>query len=307
MKTMHTDRRSFLRSLGIAGTAILAGIPAIALRDAGLGKLTILHTNDTHSRIDPYPGNDPNYPGMGGYARRATIINEARKKDPDLILLDAGDIFQGTPYFNFYVGEPELRLMTKMGYDASAFGNHEFDNGMDGFLEVLPNAGFPFLAANYDFSDTVLAGRVGKNVTFIKNGYKIGVYGLGINPKGLVSRNLYGDTVYHDPVEVAREQEKELKSLGCDLVICLSHLGLRYREEDRASDEVTARNTYDTDIIIGGHTHDRLKTPERIANMKNREVVIGQAGYGGTYIGYMEVLFNGDREINLVEGYTTIF
>ncbi len=307
MKMRYTDRRSFLKSIGIAGTAILAGIPAIALRDAGYGKLTILHTNDTHSRIDPYPDNDPNYPGMGGYARRAAIIRDIREKDRDLILLDAGDIFQGTPYFNFYGGEPELKLMTKMGYDASAFGNHEFDNGMDGFRKVLPFAGFPFLSANYDFSQTILAGKVGSNKVISRNGYKVGIYGLSIDPEGLVSRNLYADTVYLDPLEIARDEEKELHSEGCDLIICLSHLGLRYRDENRVSDEVIARNTFHTDIIIGGHTHNLLDKPERITNLSGREVAIGQAGYGGTYIGLMEVVFNGGGEVEFVEGHTTKF
>ncbi len=300
----HIDRRNFLKTLGIAGAATLAGIPAIAFRDAGIHKISILHTNDTHSRIDPYPAKDPNYPGMGGYARRASLINRTREKDPHLILLDAGDVFQGTPYFNMYGGKPELKLMSKMGYDAVAFGNHEFDNGLDGFKDVLPYAGFPFLAANYDFSQTILAGKVRDYIVLTKGEYKVGVYGLGIDPEGLVSRNLYKETKYLDPIEKAREMESILVKMQCDLIICLSHLGFDY-EGDKVSDMLVAGNTKYTDIIIGGHTHMLLDPPRIVRNLQNRPVAIGQAGYGGTYIGSMDVFFDAQGEKSFVESYTT--
>lgn len=304
MTMQYIDRRSFLKTLGIAGAASLAGIPALALRDAGISHLTILHTNDTHSRLDPYPPNDPNYPGMGGYARRASLINQHQKNDPDLILLDAGDVFQGTPYFNMYGGKPELKLMSKMGYDAVAFGNHEFDNGLEGFKEVLPNAGFPFLAANYDFSQTILAGKVKDYVMLDRGGRRIGIYGLGIDPKGLVSRNLYGDTKYLDPIEKAREMENVLHNKQCDLIICLSHLGFDYND-DKVSDTMVAGHTRHTGIIIGGHTHVMLDPPAVVENQIGNQVFIGQAGYGGTYMGIMSVFLNGRNEQNFVESHTT--
>ncbi len=300
----HIDRRDFLKTLGIAGAATLAGIPSLAFRDAGIHKIAILHTNDTHSRIDPYPKNDPNYPGMGGFARRASLISKTREKEPHLILLDAGDIFQGTPYFNMYGGKPELKLMSQMGYDAAAFGNHEFDNGMDGFKEVLPYANFPFLAANYDFSKTILAGKVKDYFVLTKGDHKIGIYGLGIDPKGLVSKFLYKETKYLDPIEKAREMENVLVRMQCDLIICLSHLGFDY-EGDKVSDMMVAGNTKYTDIIIGGHTHTRLDPPKIARNIENRPVAIGQAGYGGTYIGAMEVFFDAQGEKSFVESYTT--
>ncbi len=300
------DRRSFLKTIGIAGAASLAGIPAaIALREAGIQKICILHTNDTHSRIDPFPKNDPNYPGMGGYARRASLIKQFRATEEHLLLLDAGDIFQGTPYYNLYGGEPELKLMSKMGYDAAAFGNHEFDNGLDGFKKVQPFATFPFLAANYDFSQTLLAGKIQSYTMLERAGKKIGIYGLGIDPEGLVSRALYGDTKYLDPMAVAAETEERLcKQHGCELIICLSHLGLRY-ETDQVSDVMIARNTRYTDIIIGGHTHNLLDPPEVVINQAGNNVTIAQAGYGGAYLGKLNVYFEKPTNEKLVESHTT--
>ncbi len=302
---MHNiERRRFLKTVGIAGAASLAGLPALALRDAGLSKVVIIHTNDLHSRLDPYPEDDPDYPGMGGFARIAALINKTRKENPHVLVLDAGDVFQGTPYFNMYGGKPELKLMSKMGYDAVAFGNHEFDNGKDGFLEVLPYADFSFLAANYDFSDTILAGRV-KDYTIIRRGnLKIGVYGLGIEMEGLVSRNLYGNTVYIDPIAVAREMEEKLHGdYGCDLVICLSHLGYKY-EDDQVSDTRVAKETRLTHLIIGGHTHTLLDPPAVVQNKAGRKVWIAQAGYGGAYAGRLNVYFDRQAEEHFVEAYT---
>lgn len=290
--------------MGLAGAAALTGLPLLALRDGTIGQLTLVHTNDTHSRLDPYPPDDARYPGMGGYARRASLVKSLRKQDPELLLLDAGDIFQGTPYFNMYGGEPELKLMSQMGYDASAFGNHEFDNGMEGFAKVLPYAGFPFLAANYDFSQTFLAGKVGDYTILQKGDFKVGVYGLGIDPEGLVSRSLYGDTRYLDPIEKAREMESRLITRDCDLIICLSHLGLEY-ESDKVSDVMLARYTRYTDIIIGGHTHELLDPPRKEKNLSGRVVSIGQAGYGGAYAGFMKIYFNRGEGQKLVEAYTT--
>lgn len=299
-------RRNFLRTAGLAGVATLAGLPALAGRRGRNDLLTILHTNDTHSRIDPFPLNDPNYPGMGGYARRAAIIERHRKQNPNLLLLDAGDIFQGTPYFNMYGGEPELRLMSKMGYDAAAFGNHEFDNGLDGFKNVLHFANFPFLAANYDFSQTLLASDIRSFTIIEKGGRKIGIYGLGINPEGLVSRSLYAETKYNDPIEVAGAVEEVLYAQHhCQLIICLSHLGFRYDDEERPSDMKVAANTRFTDIIIGGHTHNLLDPPVVVENQRNKPTTIAQAGFGGAYLGLINVSFDEPHGEKLVESHTT--
>ncbi len=289
----------------LAGIGAFTGLSAAAFEQSGLKRITILHTNDTHSRIDPYPANDPNVPGMGGYARRAALVKHYRRSDPGLLLLDAGDIFQGTPYYNMYGGEVELKLMSHMGYDAATIGNHEFDNGMDGLHKVLPNASFPFVCSNYDFSGTILRGQTIPYLVLERNDIVIGIYGLGIDPAGLVGSNLTGDTRYLDPIEVAREMETELKQKKrCELIICLSHLGFRY-DSERASDYMVAQATRFTDIIIGGHTHRRLDPPEVAINLEQQPVYIGQAGSGGVYLGKMEVVIETASNKKLVEAYTT--
>lgn len=299
------DRRTFAKTSLIAGASLGVGLPFWAYAREEVTHLCILHTNDTHSRIDPYPDNDPNYPNMGGYARRADLINKIRQTHPHVLLLDAGDIFQGTPYFNVYGGEPELILMTKMGYDAATMGNHEFDNGLDGFMKVLPHAGFPFIISNYDFSATMLHGKTMPYKIMEKGDLKIGLYGLGIELEGLVGRNLYGETVYIDPLEVARKVERLLKEeMGCDIIICLSHLGYEY-ESEKVSDVVIARQTRYTDIILGGHTHTLLDPPTQIENAAGKKVYIGQTGYAGVRLGRMDLYFNKKSSESFVESDTT--
>ncbi len=299
------NRRNFVRTSLIGSVALGAGIPFHLMGNNEIEHLCILHTNDTHSRIDPYPANDPNFPLMGGYARRAALIQQIRNQVNHLLLLDAGDIFQGTPYYNIYGGEPELRLMTKMGYDASTIGNHEFDNGLDGLNEVLPFAGFPFISSNYDFSQTILNGKIETYRIFQKGNLKIGVYGLGIELEGLVGRNLYGNTTYTDPVRVARRMEMLLKEdMACDLVICLSHLGYKYNT-GKVSDVIIAEKTRYTDIIIGGHTHTLLDPPAQIENTSGKIVHIGQTGYAGVRLGRMDLYFKKNSGEIFVESNTT--
>jgi len=305
MTLKNINRRNFVKTTILGGFALGAGIPLLATENNDVSQLCILHTNDTHSRIDPYPANDPNFPMMGGYARRAALINQVRNQVEHILLLDAGDIFQGTPYYNVYGGEPELRLMTKMGYDASTIGNHEFDNGLDGLERVLPFAGFPFISSNYDFSQTILNGKIKPYKIIYKGNLKIGIYGLGIELEGLVGRNLFGNTVYHDPIRVARRMEMLLKEEHrCDLVICLSHLGFQY-QTGKVSDVVIAGKTRYTDIIIGGHTHTLLDPPAQIENAAGKIVYIGQTGYAGVRLGRMDLYFNKNSYEILVESNTT--
>ena len=225
-----SNRRDFIRTLmGSAAFFSLASTPLELFAKHEIIKLTILHTNDVHSRIDPFPKNDPKYPGMGGAARRATLIKQIRAKEANVLLLDAGDIFQGTPYFNLYGGELEFKLMSDMGYDAATIGNHDFDNGIDGLAKQLPHAKFPFLNLNYDFSDTPMAGSVLPYKIFQKAGLTIGVMGIGIELAGLVDSKLYGKTIYSNPLQMADDTALMLKkNWKCDLVICLSHLEYKY-------------------------------------------------------------------------------
>jgi len=194
-------------------------------------KITILFTNDTHSRIESYPVNDSKNPGLGGYARRAALIKKIRNEEPNVMLFDAGDVFQGTPYFNFFGGALEFKLMSMMGYTAITLGNHDFDNGLEGLLKQLPNATFDIISSNYDFSETILKDKIQPYKIYNVAGVKVGVFGLGIELQGLVSALNYGKTRYLNPEEKAAEMAYLLKKeKKCDLVICLSHLGFSYQD-----------------------------------------------------------------------------
>ncbi len=278
-------------ALGAAGISML-GMPfsAEAARD-GI-KLTILHTNDQHSRIDPFPDDGRKYGGMGGMARRATLIKNIRQQESNVLLLDSGDIWQGTPYFNFFEGELEYKLMTQMGYDAATLGNHDFDIGLEGLQKQLPLAGFPFLTANYDFSNTILKGRFQPYKVFEKQGVRVGVFGLGIELNGLVSKNMYGETVYLDPVEKAREMVEVLKEQEkCHLVICLSHLGYSY-DTEMIDDRKLATRVSGIDLILGGHTHTFMDKPEVLRHENGHETMINQVGWSGLFLGRIDVTFS---------------
>ena len=285
------NRRRFIQQVASAAAFTgLGGLGLVSCSKPKTKKITILHTNDVHSQIDPLPGNHYKYPGLGGFARRATIIEQVRKENPNTLLLDAGDIFQGTPYFNYYGGEIEFKLMSKLKYDLATIGNHDFDNGIDGLLAQLPNASFGFVSANYDFKNTVLNGYVEPYKVLIKDGIKIGVFGLGIALEGLVNKNLYKETKYLDPIEIAQEMTRVLRELEqCELVICLSHIGYDYRnDKDKISDLKLAKNTKDIDLIIGGHTHTLMPKPVIIENSVGEKVLINQCGKSGVYMGWID-------------------
>ncbi|MFN8166676.1 MAG: metallophosphatase [Bacteroidia bacterium] len=287
------DRRDFLKKIG--GGFALAGLsmlPFDLLADRGIVKLTILHTNDTHSRIDPFPANDPKYPNMGGVARRAAVIRKVRSEEKNVLLLDAGDIFQGTPYFNLYGGELEFKLMSEMGYDAATLGNHDFDNGIDGLVKQMPHMNFPFLNANYTFTNTSLEDKILPFKIFKRGGLKIGVFGIGIELKGLVDPRLYGNIIYNDPLVNANKISTLLKNEHkCDLIICLSHLGYRYNDP-KVSDEILAQQSSNIDLILGGHTHTFLNEPVKYMNADKKEVLVAQVGWAGIRLGRIDYFFD---------------
>ena len=291
-------RRNFLRNSAFASLSIgaLGGLSSCRLENFGMVKLTILHTNDVHSRIDPFPTTDSKYPGLGGFARRAEMIKQVRAEEKNVLLLDSGDIFQGTPYFNYYGGELEFKLMSEMGYDAATYGNHDFDNGIDGLTRQLPHANFPFINSNYELSGTPLSESTLKNKVFEFEGMKIGVFGLGIELQGLVNPKLYGDVRYNDPIAEANNQGNYLKNeMGCDLVICLSHLGYDYNSEKynfdtyRVCDKHIAENSQNVDIILGGHTHTFLDEPAYFSNSEDKSVMVCQVGWAGIKLGRIEL------------------
>ena len=288
-------RRDFIQKTA-ASSALLAlpSLPLMGFSTNEIKQITILHTNDVHSHIDPFPSNDPKSPNMGGVSRRATLIENIRKEQPNVLLLDAGDIFQGTPYFNYYGGELEFKLMSMMNYDLATMGNHDFDNGIDGFYSQLPNAKFDFVVANYDFKNTVLDQITKPYKIFNKNGIKIGVFGIGIELEGLVDKKSYKETIYQNPVEMAQEMTRILKKeQKCDLIICLSHLGYQYKnEENKISDLKLAAQTRDIDLIIGGHTHTFLDKPTIAKNLVGQEVLVNQVGCYGINLGRIDFYFD---------------
>ncbi len=295
-----SDRRTFLKSLGRSALVLgLGGLPLKILSAAdhsALVKLTILHTNDVHSRIEPFPMDGGKRQGLGGAAKRAALIRKIRSNSDHVLLLDAGDIFQGTPYFNFFGGELEFKLMSEMGYDAATIGNHDFDAGIDGLHKQLSHARFPMINCNYDFRDTLMEGNVLPYKIFEKGGLKIGVLGIGIELDGLVPQNLYGKTTYLDPIENANRVALHLKKeADCDYVICLSHLGYKY-ETDKISDQVFAKESRHIDLILGGHTHTFMDRPETAKNADGKPVLINQAGWAGIMLGQLDVYFERNKK-----------
>lgn len=292
---LMSNRRTFLKQSILGGGALMA-LPNELLASGELIRLTVMHTNDLHCHIDPFPETDAEYAGRGGMVRLASLISQTRANNPNMLLLDAGDMFQGTPYFNYFKGDLMLKLMSRMGYDAGTIGNHEFDNGLEGIASAFKFAQFPIVSSNYDFSDTLLSGKVSDHLIVRKAGIKIGIYGLGIELKGLVGSLNYGHTQYLDPLATALKMERLLKiEHSCDLVICLSHLGFKF-ENDKICDSTLAPQTKYTDLIIGGHTHTFLEKPLELKNKDGKLILVNQAGWASLVAGKIEFIFDHTRK-----------
>lgn len=289
------NRKTFIKN-SIYGSAAV-GLALNNFSCSSHKNITILHTNDVHSHVEPFSKDHSEFPNKGGFERRATLISKIRRQNPNTLLFDAGDIFQGTPYFNFYGGEIEFKLMSMLGYDAITIGNHDFDNGMDGLDKQLPNAKFDIISSNYDFKNTILESKVSDYKIYNKSGIKIGVFGLGIELEGLVSKDLYKETKYLDPIDIANDTAKKLKeSENCDIVICLSHLGYKYEKfPNKVSDLNLAKSTKNIDLIIGGHTHTFMNKPVVVKNNVGNDVLINQVGCFGLYLGRIDFSFDSDN------------
>ena len=297
-------RRTFIKQTAATATFVtLGGVGLSSFTAADTTKITILHTNDVHSHIDPFDASDGRFAHRGGVARRAQIIERIRKENSNTLLLDAGDIFQGTPYFNFYGGELEIKLMSMLQYDVATIGNHDFDNGIEGLYAQLPHAQFKFVSANYDFSNTLMDTHVKPYEIISKDGIKIGIFGLGIKLDGLVLKNLYKETEYLDPIEIAQDMSRILKEEEkCDLIVCLSHLGYDYKNNpENVSDLKLAKATQNIDLIIGGHTHTFLDKPTVVRNKKGMDVLVNQVGCYGVYLGRIDFYFD-RRKNKMVNG-----
>ncbi len=286
---MRIDRRKFIRQSSWAGAALFASsvLPNTVFAENAFDHITILHTNDTHSQLEPFPMDGSRYAGLGGVAERATVIQQIRAENTNVLLLDAGDIFQGTPYFNLYKGEPEIKAMSMMQYDAATMGNHDFDAGIENFATQIKHANFPIIICNYNFSNTAMDNKFIPYKIFQKGKLKIGVLGVGIELKGLVAENLYEKTVYQEPIECANKTAELLRKNNCDLIICLSHLGDKY-SENKVSDEILAKECFDIDLIIGGHTHKFFDSPKVYRNQRGGDTVVNQVGWGGIELGRLD-------------------
>ena len=289
-----SSRRRFLLDGGLAAASLLLPPQLVMASESGPDRveLTILHTNDVHSRLEPFPADAGANAGRGGIAARASLIAQIRREREHVLLLDAGDIFQGTPYFNIFGGEPELRAMSLMGYDAAIMGNHDFDSGIENFAKQLgSHADFPILMCNYDFSGTPMENLHMPWKVIRKGPLRIGITGVGIELFGLVPESLYGNTKYKNPIQEANRCAHLLKKeKKCDMVVCLSHLGDSYRD-DKVSDEVFAKESENIDLIIGGHTHRFFDAPRVYRNRAGVEVVVNQVGWAGLRLGRLDYTF----------------
>ncbi len=291
-------RRDFLASLGAAAAAV-----ALPLRAAGdeaptttSGSITLLHTNDTHSRIEPFgPGNGA-ISGMGGVARRATLVKRLRQQLGPVLLLDAGDTFQGTPYFNRYKGRLDYQLMRMVGYDAGTLGNHDFDNGVGMLVEAMEsmeqlahaNPPFPFVNCNFDFKGAPALGkRVHPYIVRAFPGIRVGITGVGVAFAGLVAPKNHEGLDWRDPYESLRPVVRRLREVEkVDLVVVLSHLG--YNANGSAPDDLRMPGQVaGIDAIIGGHSHTFLDTPTRVPQAQG-ETLVFQVGFGGVNLGRMD-------------------
>lgn len=288
------NRRKFLYNMSLTGAAVYVSGFSNSLfgMDKGqITKLTILHTNDVHSRLDPFPIDGTKYQGLGGVTKRAALIKKIRTEEKNVLLFDCGDIVQGTPYFNMFGGTPEYEMMNAMKYDASTLGNHDFDTGIQKLADLQSLATFPMINCNYDLKNTPMNGLTVPHRVFVKDGLKIGVYGVGIDLKGLVTSKQTGELVYHDPIEMGNAAAAILKhEMKCDLVICISHLGYKYKE-NKVSDVIMAHNSKDVDIILGGHTHTFLDKPDLIKNKEGELVMVNQVGWAGIRLGRLDITF----------------
>lgn len=301
-----TNRRDFLKGSMLAGLFVASprstldllatspwaapGAPLLNV-EAGETLITILHTNDTHSQIDPLPANDKLYPDKGGVSRRATLVKRVRKENPNTLLIDAGDVFQGTPYFNFYKGEVEYKAMSLIGYDVVTLGNHDFDNGVNALAAAMKFATFDFVSANYDVRGTPLEKRVKPYVVRVIGGVRVGLFGMGVSPDNLITPENFKGVTYHDPVQAAREVVATLRGRErCTLVIGMSHLGYYPNDRDGGVGDTQVASQVDgIDFIASGHTHTFMKQPVLTKTPSGGNTIIFQVGRSGIYVGRVDL------------------
>lgn len=251
-------------------------------------KLVILHTNDTHSQVDPTSK------GLGGIIQRKAIMDSVRRAEKNVITVDAGDAVQGTLYFNYFRGDVEYPLMNMAGYDIRILGNHEFDNGMADLAVRYKNVEGTPLSANYDFTGTELEGVFRPYVIKEIDGKKIGFFGINIDPTSIISeKNI--NVKFKDIIPTSNETAAYLKNNeNCDVVVAVTHIGYE-KSNEKTTDVELAENSKDIDIIIGGHSHTLIdpsnpeKFPSLINNSEGKPVRVVQLGKQGLYLGKLSL------------------
>ena len=295
---MTTARFVRRRALGLCAAA-----PALLLapraRAGALTRISVLHTNDTHSRMEPFSTGQ--YKGRGGVARRATLIAKVRAQNPNVLLLDAGDTYQGTAWFNEFKGTIDAQVMDALGYDATAIGNHDFDAGVDKLAENLKLSPHLIpLSANFRVDDSCpLSERLRPHAIVERGPVRIGMFGLGVRFEGLVNPKLHAGVAYADPREAASEQVELLRERGCDVIIALSHLGyMGYRGE--VGDVDWPKDVPGIHYVVGGHTHTFLTEPDVIAHKSGWRTSVMQVGHSGLNIGHAEFLVDSSGRTDVV-------
>jgi len=266
--------------------------------------ITILHTNDTHSQIDPILENDKTYAGKGGVARRATLVKNVRKENPNTLVIDAGDVCQGTPYFNFYKGEVEYKAMSMIGYDAGTIGNHEFDNGVESLARAYQFANFEIVSTNYDVRGSALEKKVKAHLVKEVDGVRVGLFGLGIRPEGLITAENFKPLRYLDPVQTTRDTVKLLREQErCQLVLGMSHLGYYPNpQRDEIGDTQVAAQVDGIDFIASGHTHTFMERPASQKSPSGKDTLIFQVGRSGIYVGRVDFRIKNGKVIGYAGG-----
>src|SRR2546423_1919042 len=296
------NRRRFLKSSLITGAALavpsslmspkLRSALAEPLLDVAADEvlITILHTNDTHSQIDPVSESDKTWAGKGGVARRATLVKRIRKENPNTLMVDAGDVFQGTPYFNFYKGEVEYKSMSLIGYDVVTLGNHDFDNGVGGLVAAMKFANFDFVSTNYDFRGTLLETHVKPYVVRTLGNVRVGLFGMGISPDNLITPENFKGVKYLDPVQMSRDVVRLLREQEkCQLVVGMSHLGYYANpQHGEIGDTQVSAQVSGIDFIASGHTHTFMEKPVLQKNPEGKDTIIFQVGKSGIYVGRVD-------------------
>jgi len=263
--------------------SVLSGFAGIYAQN-----LVILHTNDTHSHIDAENG-------VGGVLQRKAIIDSVRHAEKNVVLVDAGDIVQGTLYFKLFGGEVEYPLMDMMGYDIQIPGNHEFDNGLEQLAKYYKRSGAAKISSNYDFSGTPLKGVFDPYVIKKIGGKEVGFMGINLDPEGIISPQNYAGLQYSDIIKTANATAAMLKQKGCDLVVAVSHIG--YSDDSqtpKTTDVDLARASKGIDVIISGHSHEVVspatkERPNIFTNAEGKPVLIQQTGRYGANLGYIKI------------------